>query len=221
MVEEMKVILGATLSLFGLLMGFLLSIAISGYNSRVAGEENEAIVIGNAFQRTTLLLSESQVSQAEVLLHDYLNLRIRFFEADDETERARIRMDSIRAQTAMWKVVSVLAKQNPNPVMTSVLSATNDLYTSQQKTMAGWRHQVPEAAWAILILFGLCSNFLIGYIMEGKDGRRSLLLVVPLITALALFMISEVDIPGRGMIHVTPHNLKALQVTLQQGGLMP
>ena len=53
--DELKIVLGATLSLFGLLIGFTLSFAISGYNTRMAAEENEAIAIGNAFQRVTLL----------------------------------------------------------------------------------------------------------------------------------------------------------------------
>ena len=34
-------------------------------------------------------------------------------------------------------------------------------------------------------------------------------------------MISEIDVPGKGVIHVTPQNLEALQVTLSKGGLTP
>ncbi len=219
--DELKIVLGATLSLFGLLMGFILSIAISGYNTRIAAEENEAIAIGNAFQRTTLLLSDAHKAHAEKLLHDYLNLRIRFFETANEDIQARIRMESIQTQTHMWTLISNIAKQNPNPVMASALNACNDLYTAQQKTMASWRHQIPGAAWVILILFGMCSNFLIGYNMHSKTGSSSLLLVVPAITSLALFMISEIDIPGKGMIHVTPHNLEAVKVTIGEGGLAP
>ncbi|WP_322996081.1 hypothetical protein [Castellaniella sp.] len=81
--EELGIILGATLSLFGLLMGFILSIAIDGYNNRISAEEYEAIAIGNAFQRTTLLANASQQTQAQKLLHDYLDLRIQFFDTAD------------------------------------------------------------------------------------------------------------------------------------------
>lgn len=219
--DELKIVLGATLSLFGLLMGFILSIAISGYNTRLAAEENEAIAIGNAFQRTTLLTGEGHKEHAEKLLHNYLDLRIRFFDTADEQERAAIRMESIRTQTHMWTLISRIAKQHPDPVIVSALNACNDLYTAQQKTMASWRHQIPGTAWVILILFGMCSNFLIGYNMRGKSGSHTLLLVVPAVTSLALFMISEIDIPGKGIIHVTPHNLEAVKVTLDGGGLAP
>lgn len=217
--DELKIVLGAALSLFGLLMGFILSIAIGGYNTRVTAEENEAMAIGNAFQRTTLLMTESHKDQAEKMLHDYLQLRIRFFNAPNEEARIQIRMESIQKQTYMWTLISQLAKQHPNPVMLSVLNACNDLYTTQQKTMASWRQQIPSSAWVILILFGMCSNFLIGYNMRGKVGCKTLLLVVPVITSIALFMIAEIDIPGRGMIHVTSHNLEDVLVTLSSGGL--
>lgn len=219
--DELKIVLGATLSLFGLLIGFILSFAISGYNMRAAAEENEAVAIGNAFQRTTLLAKESHQDLAEKLLHEYLSLRIQFFETPDDDERARIRQESIQKQTHMWHLVSQLAKDNPNPVMATVLNASNELYTAQQKTMASWRHQIPGAAWVMLVVFAICSNFLIGYNVRGKRGSDVLLMVVPAITALALFMISEIDVPGKGVIHVTPYNLEAVRTTLDKGGLVP
>ena len=63
--EGIKIVLGATLSLFGLLIGFLLSFAISGYNTRVSAEEHEAMALANAFQRTTLLPTTEAQAQAE------------------------------------------------------------------------------------------------------------------------------------------------------------
>lgn len=218
--DELKIVLGATLSLFGLLIGFILSFAISGYNTRMAAEENEAIAVGNAFQRTTLL-QDSHQEQAKKILLDYLSLRIQFFETADDDQRAEIRMESIRMQTRMWTLISRIAKANPDPIIATALNACNDLYIAQQKTMASWRHQIPGAAWAILIVFGLCSNFLIGYNIRGKSGRNALIFVIPAVTALALFMIAEIDVPGKGIIRVAPDNLKAIHVTVSSGGLMP
>lgn len=218
--EEVKIVLGATLSLFGLLIGFILTFAIGGYNTRVAAEENEAIAVGNAFQRTSLL-KDSHQGQARQILSDYLQLRTQFFETMDDTARAQIRLDSIRMQTRMWGLISNIAKASPDPVIATALNACNDLYTAQQKTMASWRHQIPAAAWAVLIVFGLCSNFLIGYNVRGKSGRDLMIYLVPAATALALFMIAEIDVPGKGIIHVEPSNLKAIGVTVASGGLLP
>ena len=216
--DELKIVLGGTLSLFGLLMGFLLTFAISGHNTRMAAEENEAIVIGNAFQRTSLLEAAYQ-PQAEQMLKDYLALRINYFSTDNDDKRTAIRMESIRIQTQMWRYVSKIAKDNPTPVIVMVLESCNDLYTAQQKTMSSWRHQIPGIAWALLIRFAVCSNFMIGYNIRGKVGSNVLICTMPLITALALFMIAEIDVPGKGLIHVEPDNLRSILVTLGQGGL--
>lgn len=218
--DDIKIVLGATLSLFGLLLGFLLSFAISGYNARVSAEENEAIAVANAFQRTSLLPSSSAQEQAKALLDQYLQARIQFYKAADDTERAASRVHAIQLQTKMWQSVSDMAKQAPNPVSMSLVEACNQLYITQQQTMASWRSQIPLAAWLILVVFGACSNFLIGYHMHGSNRGLVWLLVVPFVTALALFMISEIDVPGKGVIHVTSQNLEGLRTTLDTGGLI-
>lgn len=216
--DELKIVLGATLSLFGLLIGFLLSFSMSGYDARVVAEENEAIAIGNAFQRTTLL-EEKYQGQAKVILTDYLNLRIRFYETLDESARERIRFESITLQAHMWGLISKLAVQNPNPVLTSVLNACNDLYVAQQKTMSTWRHNIPEAAWVVLVVFGVFGNYLIGRTVRNRRGSQSLLLIIPAISALAVFMIAEIDVPGKGIVHVEPDNLKSIHRMVTQAGL--
>lgn len=217
--EGLSVVLGATLSLFGLLIGFLLSIAIGGYNTRVSAEENEAMAIGNALQRASLLATEQEQRQAEQMLQAYLNSRIQFYETPNEAGRVDLRLTSIQQQTKMWKFLSDAAKKDPTPVMMSLLDACNQLYISQQKTMASWREQIPLAAWVVLIVFGVFSNFLIGYDMNGR--RRGLVLVVPFVTALALFMVAEIDVPGKGVIHVTADNLHSLSTLIVRGGLLP
>ncbi|CAM4218459.1 hypothetical protein [Kerstersia similis] len=218
--DELKVVLGAALSLFALLIGFILSFAINGYNQRVMSEENEAIAIGNALQHTTLL-DESQQEQAEAMLRQYLALRIQFFETNDDAQRAELRLQAIQLQTRMWTAISKIALAHPNTIFKTALDASSNLYTSQQKTMSSWRRQVPNAAWAILLMFGLCSSFMIGYNIRGREGSNLLILTFPVITALALFLIAEIDVPGRGLIQVVPSNLEAITVTLAHGGLAP
>ena len=53
----------------------------------------------------------------------------------------------------------------------------------------------------------------------GSRGGNTLVCVMPIFTALALFMIAEIDVPGKGIIQVVPDNLRALIVTLEHGGL--
>ena len=217
--EDIKIVLGATLSLFGLLLGFLLSFAISNYQTRTSSEEQEAIAIASAFQHTSLLASSGEKEQTKAILDKYLATRILFYKAPDDVTREELRMQAIHIQTKMRDFVSEVAKQAPNPLSMSLVGASNQLYITQQKTMASWRNQIPLVAWLILVVFGVCSNFLIGYQMHNSNRGLAGLVVVPFVIALALFLISEIDVPGRGVLHVMPENLEGLRMTLGKSGL--
>lgn len=108
--------------------------------------------------------------------------------------------------------------RSPSPGGMSVLEAYSALGTSLQQTQATWRRQLPDAAWCVLLLFAVSASFLAGY--RGPSGRRArrILLFMPVLTALTLFMIMETDLPGQGVIHVTPDDLEALNETLLSGG---
>jgi len=82
---------------------------------------------------------------------------------------------------------------------------------AQVQTTAGWRDQIPVAAWILLIIFSIAANYLIGHNIRGLRGRNTLIITLPLLTTLALFMIAEIDVPGEGVIYVKPDNLIALK----------
>ncbi|HGN1705235.1 TPA: hypothetical protein ACKRTE_001066 [Providencia rettgeri] len=215
--DEAKIILGAILSLLGLLIGFVLSISINGYNNRQQTEENEAIAIGTAYQRAQLLSTDDR-NKSSLLIQEYLEARIEFFKSGVSDENSQWRTVSLDKQNQLWEIAVKEAAQSPNPIVASVLSAFSDLYLSQQKTMASWRHQIPNATWFLLIFFAICSNILIGYNIRGTKGKNWLILILPSLTTLALFMIAEIDVPGEGMIHVTPDDLILLQEFLFKDG---
>lgn len=208
--DQAKLVLGAILSLLGLLIGFVLSISIGGYNERQKTEENEMIVIGSALQRTQLL-PLPQRQQAEALLRDYLDARITFFKAQSPSENHKWRVVSAQKQNQLWQIAVNEANKTPNPVIASVLTAYDNLYVAQEKTTVSWRYQIPNIVWALLIFFAIVSNFFIGYNARKEHGLNLLILVLPSLTTLALFIIAEIDIPGKGVIHVTPDDLLSLK----------
>lgn len=208
--DQAKIVLGAILSLLGLLIGFVLSISIGGYNERQKTEENEMVIIGTAIQRTQLLPSP-QRENAQDLLHEYLDARIEFFKSTSQLENRKWRIISAEKQNQLWEISVIEANKAPNPVMASVLTAYNNLYISQEKTTVSWRYQIPDMVWGLLIFFAVVSNFLIGYNARKEKEISLLILVLPLLMTLALFIIAEIDIPGKGVIHVTPDDLLSLK----------
>lgn len=208
--DEAKIILGALLSLLFLLMGFILSIAIGGYNAREQTEEQEAIAIANAVQNTSMLSVESQ-ELAYPLLQKYLSTRIDFFNSGTHIYSKPLQDKSIDIQKSLWEIAKNEAKTSSVNGFSLVLSSYTELYNSQARTTAGWRDQIPGAAWLLLVIFSVAANYLIGHNIRGLRGRNSLIITLPLLTTLALFMIAEIDVPGEGVIYVKPDNLVALQ----------
>lgn len=208
--DQAKIVLGAILSLLGLLIGFVLSISIGGYNDRQKTEETEMVVIGSALQRTQLLPSP-QREHAERLLAEYLDTRIEFFNSNSRQKNQHWRMISMEKQKQLWNLAAIEADKAPNPVLASVLTAYNDLYIAQEKTTVSWRDQIPNIVWGLLIFFAVVSNVFIGYTARKEQGMNMLILVLPFLITSALFIIAEIDIPGQGVIHVTPDDLLSLK----------
>ena len=211
--DEAKIVLGAILSLLGLLIGFVLTISIGGYNDRQKTEENEAIVIGSAFQKIELLPTDQQQSAQNILI-DYLDARIKFFQSNTQKDNAIWKNTSLDKQHELWQISTFEARLAPTPVNTSILNTFNDLYTTQEKTSVSWDFRIPNIVWGLIIFFAFVANFLIGYSARTIERGNLLILVLPLLMALSLFIISEIDIPGKGVIHVTPDHLITLKETL-------
>src|SRR5271154_1638863 len=83
------VILAASLTLLGLIIGFSFSLAIGRYDQRKNYEEAEANAIGTEYLRADLLPA-ADTAKVCVLLRHYLDQRILFYEAADDQEADQI-----------------------------------------------------------------------------------------------------------------------------------
>jgi hypothetical protein len=210
--DEYGVVLSATLTLLGLLIGFSFSMAISRYEQRKDYEEEEANAIGTEYLRADLL-PEGVHQKVQGQLVQYLDLRIKRYEAhasDDITELAR---QTAQLQQEMWNEVKVSALANPHPVMATVETGMNDVINRQGYTQAARWNRIPLPAWALMVLIALFSNFLIGY--GARRFHPFTLLIVPLVIAISFLLIADIDSPQGGLIRVAPQNLSALSDSLK------
>ena len=83
--EDFGVILTATLTLLGLIIGFSFSMAISRYDQRKNYEEAEANAIGTEYLRADLL-PEADAARVRTLLSKYLDQRILFYRIRDKQQ---------------------------------------------------------------------------------------------------------------------------------------
>ena len=211
--EDFGVVQTATLTLLGLIIGFSFSMAVTRYDLRKTYEEAEANAIGTEYVRAGLL-PEADAAAVRVQLTKYLALRISFYRTRDEQELRQINTDTAQLQTKMWSAVQAVAAARPTPVTALAVAGMNDVLNSQGYTQAAWWNRIPPAAWSLLVAIAICCNVLVGYGLRGAKASVSLLLVLPLVVSISFFLISDIDSPRRGLIHVAPPNLLSLAQSL-------
>ena len=211
--EDFGLVETATLTLLGLIIGFSFSMATTRYDLRKNYEESEANAIGTEYVRAGLLPAYDAAT-IRSQLRRYVELRIAFYRTRNTEDLGRINMDTAQLQSEMWAAVEAPALAQPTPISALAVAGMNDVLNSQGYTQAAWWNRIPGSAWGLLIGIALAANFLIGYGARSPKMRSGLLVVLPLVVAVAFLLISDIDSPRGGLIHVLPQNLVSLMHSL-------
>jgi len=212
--EDFGVILAASLTLLGLIIGFSFSMAISRYDQRKNLEEAEANAIGTEYVRADLLPA-ADGAQVRTLLKEYTELRIAFYRATDAEVVHEVNRKTAVLQNELWATVRTPAMAQPTTISAIVVVGMNDVLNSQGYTQAAWWNRIPSAAWILMAAIAVCCNFLVGYgAHDGKGGRR-LLVILPLVVSISFLLIADIDSPRGGVIHVRPQNLDSFADSLR------
>jgi len=209
--DDFGVVLGATLSLLALIIGFSFSMAVSRHDQRKNYEEAEANAIGTEYVRADLLPTRDALRVRE-LLKKYVDQRVLFYTTGSQQRLATINADTAELQNELWSAVLPGAAAQPTPPLALVVSGMNDVLNSQGYTQAAWWNRIPIAAWALMAAIAVCCNLLIGYGAHRTDRR--IFLIVPVTVSIAFFLISDIDSPRGGTIRVAPQNLLSLSQSL-------
>jgi hypothetical protein len=212
--EDFGVVLAATLTLLGLIIGFSFSMAISRYDQRKNDEEGEANAIGTEWVRADLL-PVADAARVRALLREYVDQRVSFYRARDTAQLERIDSTVGRLQNELWAAVRDPALAQPTPVLALAVSGMNDVFNSQGYTQAAWWNRIPIEAWALLAAIAICCNLLIGYGGRHVGAKSVLLLVLPIVASISFFLIADIDSPRGGFIRVHPQNLETLSQAMR------
>lgn len=210
--KDFDVVLAATLTLLGLIIGFSFSMVINRYDQRKNYEEDEANAIGTEFVRADLLPS-SDAAEVKGLLKKYLDQRLLFYTTIDALRLKSINAQTTQLQGALWSATRRAAITNqPTAVTALAISGMNDVLNSQGYTQAAWSNRLPIAAWGLLVAIGVLCNLLIGYCSHRSS--LALTLILPLAVSVSFFLIADIDSPRHGLIRVSPQNLVTLAHSL-------
>src|ERR1700761_7185056 len=110
--QDFTFIVGATLTLLGLIIGFTFSMAVSRYDQRMLFEEQEANAIGTEYLRADAL-APADAAKIRSLLKLYLDKRILYYASRDKEEIAAINSATMQLQNQLWTAAVVPAKAQP------------------------------------------------------------------------------------------------------------
>ena len=211
--QDYDIVLTATLTLLGLVIGFSFSMVINRYDQRKNYEEEEANAIGTEYLRVGLLPTE-ETKKARELLRRYLDQRVLFYETHDLHQLHEIDSQTASLQSQLWNLVESRAGNEPTAPVALVLSGMNEVLNSQGYTQAAWWNRLPIAAWGLLIALAVFSNILIGY--GARNGNVVFFLILPLAVAISFLLIADIDSPRSGLIRIVPQNLITLSQSLDR-----
>jgi hypothetical protein len=201
--EGSSAIEGAIFGLFGLLLAFTFSGAISRYDNHRLLLSEEVSDIGTAYLRLDLLPSQMQ-PELRQLFRDYTDSRLHLF---DEVG-AEITPETAELQRTIWQRATAAASSpgaNPDAVKL-LLPAINDMIDITSTRQNAFNMHPPPVVYWLLFVFSGGAALMAGYSM--KAGPRDWLYSIALAVAVTLtvYAILDVEYPRRGLIRLGDHD---------------
>ena len=193
----------AVLALFGLLIAFTFSGALSRFDVRRQLIGQEANAIGTAWLRLDLLPANAQTELRD-LFRRYLDLRLAGYQKMPDVEAAYAELSKAGAlQGEIWHRAVAACQGSPNPVNAQLIPALNEMFDiAATRSMAAQTHP-PAITFVMLGVLALMSSLLAGYAMAGSKTQSWIHVVgFALIMATTVYVILDIEFPRLGIIRI-------------------
>lgn len=206
----------AVLTLLGLLLGFSFAMAVSRHETRrdlVVQEANSIITTA----RRARLLPEPQAGNVGRLLREYVALRIEAHRETQFSQRfAALRKSSADLHERLWNEAVATAAKQPTPITASFIASLNETIDFEATRVAAKRNHVPGAVWLLLLCVAGCGLWLTGWEAGIAEGHPFLArFLFPLLIAVVIVLITDIDTPRGGLITVDERPLLELNDSLK------
>lgn len=210
--KTITVLEGALLTLFGLLLGFTFSMAVSRYDARKQLIIKEANAIGTTWLRSSTL-EEPARTRTQQLLRQYVAVRSSFLTSGHDDQKLQKSLAATSdLQDQLWATASNYAIQHRDPVTALYLATLNDSIDSTEERLAAFENRIPDEAWGILIFIGFVAACVVG--INATPRSIGLKILLPFVIAGALAMILDMDSPRYGLIVLKQPSMDRLQQQL-------
>jgi hypothetical protein len=206
----------------GLLLGFSFAMAATRNDARRDLVAQEANSIATTARRARLL-PEPHAANVIQLLREYIPLRIEAHREAQLSQRfTQLRKRSSEVHERLWNDAVAAAAGRPTPITASFNTSLNETIDLEATRTAAKRNHVSAAVWLPLLFVAGCGIWLTSY-EAGVAGRRSILepYLFPLLVAIVIAVITDIDTPRRGLISQDERPLLELNETLKASPAMP
>jgi hypothetical protein len=182
--------------------------AVTRYDLRRQLVVDEANAIGTTNLRVDLL-PEPARTRLRPVLREYVESRLAFSHAGLEAralEDARKR--SKRLQVELWESTVAAAEESPTPITARFVETVNHTIDLDESRLEALENRIPVGLWAMLWLLSLLAAYMTGATVEERSALSMLL--PPLMIAVVMALIADLDTPGAGVIQEHPHSIERL-----------
>ncbi|MGH7937786.1 MAG: DUF4239 domain-containing protein [Bryobacteraceae bacterium] len=195
---------GAIFALLGLLIAFTFSGAATRFDARRALIVEETNDIGTAWLRLDLLPAEAQPALRESFRR-YVDSRLEVYrKLPDVAAAFEALVQSNALQGEIWNRAIAASREGAAPSAPMLLfPALNAMFDITTTRTAAARFHPPPIVFVMLGLTALVSALLAGYGMAGGKKRSLIhMLSFAIITAVAAFVILDLEYPRTGFIRI-------------------
>lgn len=202
---------GSLLGLLALLLAFTFSMANERYDARRTVIIQEANAIGTAILRADLY-QDTIRQQFRDDFRQYVEARIAYYTAGVDENRMRTALkQSDQYSAAIWARATKLSRQTNNLLPANLMiPALNDMIDIVTTRDAALIAQIPASILYVLMALCLVGSFVIGYMADKLDWM--LTICFSFMTALAIYLIIDLDRPRQGLITTDTMHQKMLDL---------
>ena len=204
---------GATLGLLAFMLAFTFGLAGARFEARRQLVQTEANAISTTYLRTELL-PEPMRTDSQALLKEYVDARLAGTRPDKLLESIS---KSEEIQRRLWsQAVDAIQKEKSLSTSLFVQSVTQLIEIHSQRVTAGLRSRIPRAIWIGLYIVLILAMAAVGY-QEGMASKRRSIAVITLVCgfSIVLFLITDLDRPGKGYLQVNQEAMMDLKRIMQ------
>jgi hypothetical protein len=202
--EGVGVLVGALLGLLAFVLALTLSFSSERFNERRLATIAETNAIGTAWLRAKAI-GQPRGDEIARSLVEYTHLRMKFVQAPpDAAILIEINDRTNALQSAIWKDVSAIVREQPNPVSASLMASLNEVFDMTASARFAFELRLPPQIFWLLIGLALLGMAALGFQLGLRQSRiHGLAAVVALTWTLVIIDILDMAASRIGNLRIS------------------